>query len=272
MLQNILSSLNLDEQEVKTYLLLLEIGPVTVGNLSKKMGIARSSLYGFLKRLQDLGLAVQSIKNNVKVFSAESPEKINFLFEQKIEELQNKQELYKTSLPELRKLQPTKFITPKMQVFEGEEGLKSLMKDILLYSDTEGATLWPIQKMVDILSPEFFHYYNKRRIRNNIYLRALWPQNQLVEIKKHPYLGAGEKFKREIRIAPPEIDFTMGHSIYGDKVAFISSRQESIGFIVESAELAQMLLAQFEFIWKSSKKLEIDEADTESFTKELKYN
>ncbi|MFA5047830.1 MAG: helix-turn-helix domain-containing protein [Patescibacteria group bacterium] len=270
MLENILSSLNLDEQEVKTYLLLLEIGPVTVGNLSKKMGIARSSLYGFLKRLQDLGLAVQYVKNNVKVFSAESPEKINLLFEQKIEELQKKQELYKTSIPELHRLQPTKFIAPKMQVFEGEEGLKSLMKDILLYSDIEGATLWPIEKMVEVLSPDFFHYYNKRRISNNIYLRALWPQNQLVEIKKHPYLGTGEKFKREIRIAPPEIDFTMGHSIYGNKVAFISSRKESIGFIIESAELAQMLLAQFEFIWKASKKLEVNEADTETFIKELR--
>lgn len=67
-------------------------------------------------------------------------------------------------------------------------------------------------------------------------------------IKTHPYLGVGEKFKREIRTAPPEVNLTMRYWIYGNKIAFLSSRKESFGYIIDSSELAEMLLSQFEMV------------------------
>jgi sugar-specific transcriptional regulator TrmB len=268
-INDILSSLDLDNNEVKTYLLLLETGPITVGELAKKLGLPRPSLYGFLKRLRDQGLINESIKYSIKTFSAEPPEKVNFLFAQRIEDLQKKQQLFKEVLPELKKQQPSKWLTPKLQLFEGEDGLKNILKDMLLYSNMETQAFWPQKKMVDILSPDFFRYHNKERIRNNLYTRAIWPESQMVNIKDHPYFGVGEKFKREIRIAPTEVNFSMGYWIYGSKVAFISSRKESFGFIIESAELVETLLAQFEIVWKISKPLVVDEKDTQSFIKEL---
>jgi sugar-specific transcriptional regulator TrmB len=48
MIENLLKSLGFEEDDVKTYLLLLELGSITAGNLAKKLGIPRSSLYGFL--------------------------------------------------------------------------------------------------------------------------------------------------------------------------------------------------------------------------------
>lgn len=269
MLSELLSTLNLGEDEAKTYALLLETGPIAVGNLAKKIGHPRSSLYGFLKRLQDQGLVSQSIRRRIKIFTAESPDKISLLFDQRIEDLQIKQKLYQQLLPDLRKKLPTKLINPKLQFFEGEEGLKNILKDMLLYYNMETQAFWPQKKMVEILGGDFFRYHNKERIKNNLYTRAIWPANQTVEIKKHPYFGVGEKFKREIRIAPAEIDFSMGYWIYGDKTAFISSRKESFGFILESSELAEMLLAQFEIIWKLSKPFIIDSKDTQTFLQEL---
>ena len=105
---------------------------------------------------------------------------------------------------------------------------------------------------------------------NNLYTRAIWPINQKIDIKKHPYLGVGEDFKREIRIAPKGVDFSMGYWIYKNKVAFISSRKESFGFIIESKELVDMLLSQFEIIWKMSKKIEVDPKNTKVFLDEMK--
>lgn len=140
---------------------------------------------------------------------------------------------------------------------------------MLLYDDIETQAFWPIKAMLDILSPDFFRYLNKERIKNHIYTRAIWPQSQVVDIKKHLYLGAGGEFQREIRIAPEGIDFSMGYWIYKDKAAFISSRKESFGFIIESRELVEMLLAQFEVIWKISKALKMESEDTASFLREL---
>ena len=51
MIEGILKSLDFDEQEVKSYIFLLEKGPLTAGVLAKTLGAPRSSLYGFLKRL-----------------------------------------------------------------------------------------------------------------------------------------------------------------------------------------------------------------------------
>lgn len=271
MLTNILSSLGFTEEEIKTYLLLLEVGSITAGELAKKLGIPRSSLYGFLKRLQDKGLVTQSMKWEVKTFSAEPPEKIIFLFQQRIEDLQEKRTLFDELLPELKKHKPSTFIIPKFHLYEGEEGVRHVLKDMLLYNDMETRALWPIRDMVEILSPDFFRYLNKVRIRNNLYTRAIWPKDKVVDIKKHPYLGVGEEFKREIRVAPKGVTFSMGYWTYANKAAFISSRKESFGFIIESAELVEMLLTQFEVLWKVSKPINVDERYTDPFLKEIAY-
>ena len=241
-----------------------------MGVLATKVAVPRPSLYGFLKKLQAKGMVAQSLKNGVKLFSAESPAKIETVFNQQIESLQNKKKLYKEMLPEIEKVMPSKFLSPKFQLYEGNEGVKHVLKDMLLYRDIETQSYWPIKAMVDILSPDFFRYLNKERIKNNLYTRAIWPINQKIDIKKHPYLGVGEDFKREIRIAPKGVDFSMGYWIYKNKVAFISSRKESFGFIIESKELVDMLLSQFEIIWKMSKKIEVDPKNTKVFLDEMK--
>ena len=269
MLENIFNALGLEPEEAKIYLFLLETGPIHAGDLAKKIGMPRSSVYGFLKRLQSHNLIVESQKQGIKVFSAESPEKINLLFRQRQESLAKNQELFKNLLPELKPKQSKKLITPKVQIFEGKEGLQGALKDMLLYYDMETQALWPIKTMVDVLSPDFFRYLNKERIKNNLYTQAIWPQNQIIDVAEHPYLGEGEAFKREIRLAPAGMDFLMGYWIYGNRVVFISSIKESFGFIIESAEMVETLKAQFEIIWKQSTKMSVNPAATQAFVKEI---
>lgn len=269
-LNDILTSLGFAAEEIRVYSALLEHGATAAGALSKKLGVVRSSLYGILKRLQDGGLITQSQRRGVKFFSAQEPEKISLLFDEKIGELRQKQEVYTTLLPLLRTKRSANLLKPTFQLFEGEEGMRNVLKDVLLYHDMETQSFWPIKQMIDVLSPDFFRYLNKIRIENNLYTRAIWPQKQVVDVAKHPYLGVGDAFRREIRITPPEIECSMGYWIYGNKVAFISSRREAFGFIIESAELVEMLLTQFEIIWKLSKPLEVNSGVTEGFLKEVR--
>lgn len=268
-MQNVLTALGISEEETETYLSLLEAGESTASVLAKQLGIPRPSVYGFLKRLRDKGLVRESQKSGVARFAAENPEKINILFERQKESLAVAQEAYKKSLPELSTKHATKFINPRLQLFEGTEGLKKVLNDMLLYRDMETQAFWPIKKMIDVLGPDFFRYLNKERIKSNLYTRAIWPEREVVDVKVHPYLGVGKEFKREIRIAPKEVNFSMGYWIYGHKAAFISSRKESFGFILESAEFVEMLLAQFEVLWRMSKPLKVSPADTKSFLEEL---
>ncbi|MSU75752.1 MAG: hypothetical protein EXS55_04545 [Candidatus Magasanikbacteria bacterium] len=269
MLEKLLARLDLDESEIKTYVALLGSGPIPASVLAKKSGHNRVTEYVILDRLIHKGFVLQSQKLGIKTFAAITPERVSALYREKIATLESDYRLYKSIVPELESKMPAKLLAPKFQVFEGVEGLKNVLKDMLMYKDIETQAYWPIKKMVEILSPEFFRYHNKERIKNNVYTRAIWPKREAVEIKSHPYLGAGEKFKREIRIAPPEINFSMGYWIYGNKVAFLSSRKESFGYIMESVELVEMLLSQFEVMWRISKPLPMKLEEVGDFLKEI---
>ncbi len=265
MIEKTMEKLGLRDEEITTFLALLEYGEIAAGDLAKKTGISRPSLYGFLKKLQSLGLAVESQKNGVKIFHASKREKIAAVLDERIAELEKgKLEIEKAFL-EVQKGQVPR--SPKFQLFEGKDGVKEILKDMLLYRNIETKAYWPIKAMIGALGEDFFKSLNRERIRRNIYTRAIWPEHQKVDIRKNPFLGVGEKFLREIRIAPREIDFEMGYWIYENKVAFISSKKESYGFIVESRELAEMLSSQFEMIWKTSNTITVPEKYTNGFLK-----
>lgn len=271
MLDSLLSHLDIAPEETTAYLKALEVGPTTAGNLAKILGLPRPSLYGFLHRLQEKGLIIESLNSQgTKVFAAEPPEKVSFLFDQKVEGLQQQRSLYQELLPELRSRQGDSPAIPHFQVFEGEAGVRHVLKDMLLYHNLTTYSFWPIKAMVEILSADFFRYLNKERIRNNLYTRAIWPASQIVPIKDHPYLGWGKEFKREIRVAPAKVDFSLGYWIYGSRIAFVSSRRECAGFIIESREMAEMLLTQHQLIWNLSVPLEFDEKSVSGFIDELK--
>ncbi|MBC7996304.1 MAG: hypothetical protein IAF58_00060 [Leptolyngbya sp.] len=123
--------------------------------------------------------------------------------------------------------------------------------------------------MLEILGPQFFRYLNKERIRNKLYTRAIWPSNQIVNAGDHPYLGSGPEFHREIRVAPTNLQFSMGYWIYADKVAFLASRRESFGFIIQSKELVELQLAQFNMLWQLCKPLRLDGAESKEFLHDI---
>jgi len=267
MIDKTLEKLGLKDEEIKTFLFLLENGEQTAGNLAKKTGLSRPSLYGFLKKLKGDGLVIESLKDGVKTFLAVSKEKIEAFLDQKIEELnRSKNDIEKL----FATIQTGKITTsPRFQFFEGKDGVQYVLRDMLLYRDIKTRSYWPMKSMIDLLSENFFYQLNKERIKRHIYTKGIWPENQKVDIKKHPYTGVGEKFFREIRIAPKDIDFSMGYWIYENKVAFISSKKECFGFIIESREFTEMMISQHEAIWKLSKTIFVPDEYTKKFLAEI---
>ncbi|HCR86544.1 MAG TPA: hypothetical protein DIV86_07705, partial [Alphaproteobacteria bacterium] len=69
---------------------------------------------------------------------------------------------------------------------------------------------------------------------------------------QYPYLGFGSEFKREIRVTPKSIKFAMGYWMYANKIAFISSKKEGYGVLIESKEMVEMMKTQHELVWQTS--------------------
>lgn len=218
--------------------------------LAKQAGVSRTSVYDLIKRLKDEGLVIESQKNGTAVFSIQPPEKLQLLLAEKEKELI----LAKSGLAMLQTdyLKQNKTAKPKLQMFEGRQELQQMMKDLLLYRDITVSALWPIETIAKLLTAEFMAEFHKKRAERNIALNVIWPAGQLSEIKKHSFLTDTTQ-KRQARTAPVGVDFSLGYSIYGNTVRFISSSRENFGFLVESAELSAMMKSQWEIIWKLSK-------------------
>lgn len=268
MLQALMQKLNIPRQQTEIYSLLLEEGGSTVGQLAKRLNIPRASLYDLVKKMIERGLLVESQKDSVKFYTSVNPEKLVSLFEQEIQGLEKSKNDLEKLVPNL--LQNfSSHTTPRIQVYEGVEGVKQILRDMVLYKDIETFAFWPIKEMIEVLTPEFFEYLNRQRVQRNIYTKALWPQAQTVDLKNHPFLGVGETFQREIRVMPKGLEFELGYWAYNDKVAFVSSKDEAFGFIIQSKALVQMLKTQFDFIWKQSKAIPDKPEYTKTFLEHI---
>jgi len=62
---------------------------------------------------------------------------------------------------------------------------------------------------------------------------------------------AGSAF-REGRFAPAGMSFTLTTYVYGNKVIILSSKRETFGLIIESADIANAHRNYFEALWQIS--------------------
>jgi sugar-specific transcriptional regulator TrmB len=241
MLDSLLMGLDLSRAEAQLYIQLLENGSASAGQLAQLKGMARATIYDLLKRLHNKGLVKQTLRDNIKLFSAEKPEILENLFEVRRQTAEKQAAAFLKVLPQLKARNSHLYTQPTFQLFQGPEGVKHVLADILCYRHITTYSFWPIKDMIKTLSANFFEQHNAARIENKTFVKAIWPKEKIINVNKHPYLN--------IRLAPDNIDFSMGYWIYADKVAFLSSEKECFGFIIQSPELVQMMTVQHKLIW-----------------------
>lgn len=155
----------------------------------------------------------------------------------------------KQALPDLRRLHG-KTMHPRVRYYEGLEGIKRIYMDtltskteILNYADSRGVRhFWPT----------YDEDYVKERVRKKIYLRGIAPDDEYGKA----VASANKASYREILLVPrDEIIFANEINIYDDKVSIISfGKDELIGMIIESKEIANTQRAIFKMAWAFAKK------------------
>lgn len=269
MLDTIFEKFGLKREHSDVYLALLESGIMPAGKLAKHLNMPRSTIYGLLEDLAQSGLVLQNEKSNVKLWQAVDPETIKTIINEKINSLESTRSGFETMLESLKKAQKTDFVSPQFHYFEGVDEVKMMLKDVLLYNDLETELCWSVKDVMKVVGAEFLEEINKKRIKSNIHIKVIWPKDKTEDVESYKFLAPGKEVKREVRIAPEDVDFSMGYWAYGNKVLFMSSKVENFGFIVESRELRQLLKTQFDVLWKISKPLEENNELAKSFLDEV---
>lgn len=264
MIEKALKELGFAENTIVVYSRLLELGSASARQLAENVGMPRPSIYDHLKMLVEQGLIVEADEEGRKIFRINDVKHLKALIKDKIEILEEEKKKIDLFAP----LTKTG-VDPKIRNFYGAEGIRQILKDFAWYENMEILTMWPVKEMIAVLGNYALESFNKRRIKNNNSIRAIWPQDKTIPLAQYPFIGVGKKHLRQLRISPKSTTWNMGHAIYADKVSFISSRNEAFGFIVQSKDFADLMRVQFEVIWKMSKPIKYTSPKNNSFLESL---
>jgi HTH-type transcriptional regulator, sugar sensing transcriptional regulator len=245
-IQKILTHLGLGDGAQKIYLSLLRDGKATPRLLAQRTGVTRPSVYDHLKVLMARDLIVELDIEGKATFALGDINRLDAALREEIEVIEEGRKLFKETLPTL--LASLDHVQPRVRFFEGKEGVMQLMKDILWHEKVTLHIVWPYYEMLEVLGADFLTWFNERREVRKISVQSIWPHALKAE-RRHLFTTDGDDVER--RFAKKDQIAHMGYLIYKNKVAFVSSRAEGFGFIVESTEFADLMRMQFTNLWQS---------------------
>jgi HTH-type transcriptional regulator, sugar sensing transcriptional regulator len=245
MLQQLLQQFDLSAKESEVYLALLRYGTQSTSAIAKRLDMNRGTVFLALKELIKRGLATRTTKNGIAHHSAVSPKYLNSLLERKREGLYQLETDLKSSIPLLESLRHPDSPRPKIQFFEGREGLLTLLEDTLTASDGKLCGILSMADLYDVYGEKYFENYVKRRIEKGLSLRVM--RNKLKDTKERWLTSRADH--RELRYLPKNMIFPSTMYLYDGKVAFISSETALFGVLIESQEIYQIQMQLFETLW-----------------------
>ncbi len=242
-IEEVLSSFGLSANEQKVYLSLLSLGKSTLSPLSKMANLNLTTVQSIVKRLINLGLTEVSLIKTRSLYQATEPITLKKILENKIKEVS-------TIIPFLKKIQQEEVVSSKIKVYY-KDRMTEIFNQILEEEEDEVLEIVSAEDFQEIIGEKF--HFTKRRVEKNIKLKSLRIENQ--EIKKYNS-EVHEKELRQAKFLPAELTFRNSIMIWQNKVAFFTTKEEGLAWIVESSTQNEMWRQLFELLWSVSRKME----------------
>lgn len=258
MIQKQLEQFGLDEKEAKLYLTLLDLGPSTVTELTKKAGVTRTLGYHIIDRLGVLGLVAKvSGEGSKKQFRAEHPRAVLQMVKNKHRQWGRRLEEAEEMLPELTSFYKNQD-KPTIRYQEGVRGVISLFEESL---HAQGEIL----SVTDVESwkkPEFWEWakeYNKerntRKIKERILLLDTPESREWIKTYKPSHYTVYRWIEKEK--AKDLLEFGGELNIYDNKVVVaLTQNPKQLAVIIESTVFFNILTSLFNIVWEMATPVE----------------
>lgn len=242
----ILTKIGLTNNEVKIYLILLEMGSTSAGDLIKKSGLHRTAVYDILERLIEKGLASYVIIGKIKHFEVINPEQLLNYIDQKKEELDsNKKELEKI-IPELNLKRKLSKENHEATLYKGKKAIKTLLEDVL--NSKKDFFVYGAEGNLKKMFPVYYIHFHNKRVKKNINLKIIYCEKVRLH-ERHKELK-----KIEIKYLPNEFETPATTWIYGDKIVIVVWDIQPIATLIRSKEVSKAYLSNFNLLWNMGKK------------------
>ena len=240
--KNLIENLGFSRVKARVYLAVLEAGEVKASDIAKKAKLKRTTCYGLLSELMQSGFIKMTKKAKKNFYFVEDPRDIKNYVEEKLANVSK-------MIPELQKIQNIFPYKPKVTFFEGEGGLRAIYNDIATHSVPGGEILSIVgtNNLREYVPKEVEDKYINLRIKMKIVNRMICTDNSY----SHKWEETAQNELRKIKIIKNNIDFEADVKIYGDKVAFISYKENYMGVVIESREITEIQKMFFNNLWNS---------------------
>lgn len=228
MKEEALSALGLNEKEIEVYLSCLKRGSSLVQDIAISAKQNRTSTYDILASLEKKGFVSFTISSGKKHYQATNPKNLLNLFKER-------EKLIEGALPELNSLVKSHITKPRIEVFLGKNGLKTLFEEIL--NEADSFYCIASKKQLFDLFTFYFPHFVERRKKNKIKVKIL--SNEKPFDKDAPY----KIIKKPLKTAT---------WIYNGKIVMVSLEEsEPIGILIDEKNFYETHKAIFELLWEN---------------------
>ena len=243
-----LAELGLSTKESVVYLSMLELGPSSVQDISKKAGVNRSTTYVMIEGLKRHGLISTFEKGKKLLFSAENPGRLMSLVEEEMAKVRAKQDRVSQSLPRLLAIFNAINDKPRVRFFEGDEALMMAREEMI---EKSSGAIWEVYA-ADEISTQIGEIREEHRMATA--QRISIKGRTLVAIKPGFLPNYFDLKASDVREMPYEAyPFSGSVVITNQRVYLFSPKVAGLGVIMESREMVEMMRALYEAIWRSAK-------------------
>ncbi|MBI4447599.1 hypothetical protein HY643_01330 [Candidatus Woesearchaeota archaeon] len=229
-----LEVVGLTRVEAEIYINLLDLGQAQAGNISRRTGIHRRSVYDALERLIKKGLVSFIKLNNKRYYLPTDPKRILELAEEKKQVIEGIMPEMESKFNSVKEKQETMF-------YKGREGLKTIFEDQL--NERKEVLVFGGALNASEMIKYFFPRYTKERIRRKVKLKIIYAQRKE---------GITVPFS-EIRYLPPKYHSPIATNIYSDKVAIIHWTEPLLAILIKNKDIAEAYRKYFNLLWGIAK-------------------
>lgn len=243
-MEQTLQKLDFSPKEAKIYLALLQLGPSSLRKIASHTALNRGSAYDTLKSLTKRGLVSFYDKGKRQHFVAEDPENLVSILREKRRGVAHAKKELARVLPGLRALFEKGGEKPSVKLYEGNQGAKVILEDILRTMAKEREKEYCVYSSVNIRNYLYqdFASFSDRRIALGIRVKVI-------------ALGAGGELRglddrRWLTVKGNAPSYVV---IYGPKMAIFSLSGENslVSVVIEDQGLAETQKIIFKTLWVS---------------------
>jgi len=233
-----LHKIGVTNNETEIYLLLIKLKEALASEIAGKCHISRPHVYDSLNRLIDKGLVSYVVKSGRRYFRGAPPTRLIDYIKEKEADLKSQEQEIRKILPQLFELQEPEKIKPSVEIYEGIEGLKTILGDII--KTKKDVLMYNVSDKLEKEFPIIIKKFKENRKRDKISARIICLQGSAISINKSD----------KVKFIPKENYSPSPTIIYGNKIAMILWSEPILTVLTKDREVAESHRNYFELMWQ----------------------